>query len=82
MIKRRKVGDIVKLDDPDGTGPYLGCIDAQGAERGDQCPRCCADVSHDQQCAEWPVVNVLDEHKQPTGGRVFHVAECQMSDPA
>lgn len=81
MSKRRNVGDIVQLDDHDGSAPYLGCIDAQGAERGDLCPLSVSDPSHDQQCAEWPVVNVLDEHQQATGERVFHVPECRMADP-
>ena len=82
MGKRRNVGDIVQLSDEDGSGPYLGRIDSQGAQRGDLCPLAAHDPSHDQQCAEWPVVNVLDEHKQATGEQVFHVAECQMADPA
>lgn len=56
MSKRRNVGDIVQLDDHDGSAPYLGCIDAQGAERGDLCPLSVSDPNHDQQCAEWPVV--------------------------
>ncbi len=79
MIKRRGVGDIVQLDSEDGTGPYLVRIDAQGAERGDLC-HLAWDASHDQQCAEWPVVLVLDANKQATGERIFHVSECRMSD--
>ncbi|MEJ6003759.1 hypothetical protein [Paucibacter soli] len=82
MSKRRSVGDVVQLDDEDGTAPYLVRIDAQGAERGDRCPHAALDSHHDQQCAEWPVVVVLDEQKQATRERVFHVPECQMADPA
>lgn len=82
MSKRRNVGDVVQLDDNDGSAPYLGRIDAQGSDRGDRCPKSAFDPNHDQQCAEWPVVNVLDGAGQATGERVFHVAECQMADPA
>lgn len=72
----------MQLDDEDGTPPYLGLIDAQGAERGDLCPDSVFDPGHDQQCAEWSVIRVLDEHGQPTGERVFHVPECHMVDPS
>lgn len=82
MSKRRHIGDVVQLIDEDASAPYRCRIDAQGAERGDQCHLCAADANHDQKCAEWPVVNVLDDHNQATGERVFHVPECRMADPA
>ena len=82
MSKRRKVDDVVQLDDEDGTPPYLGRVDGQGAERGDVCPHAAHDPTHDQQCAEWPVILVLDEHGQPAGERVFHVPESPMADPS
>lgn len=81
MSKRRHVGDVVVLDDEDGTGPYLGRIDALGAERGDTCPHCFLEPDHDQSCSEWPNVQVLDQNRQPTGEWVHHVPECQMADP-
>lgn len=82
MGKRRQVGDVVLLDDEDGTEPYLGRIHALGADRGDRCPHCSLDPSHDPACAEWPNVQVLDTSHRPTGEWVHHVPECQMADAA
>lgn len=81
MSKRRQVGEIVVLDDEDGTAPYLGRIDALGADRGDRCLHCSLDPGHDQACTEWPNVQVLNKNRQPTGEWVHHVPECQMADP-
>jgi hypothetical protein len=67
MSKRRKVGDVVVLDDDDETAPYLGCIDALDAERGGTCPHRLLEPGHDQTCAEWPNVQLLDQSGQPTG---------------
>jgi len=81
MSKRRHVGDVVLLDDEDGTGPYLGRIDARGAERGDYCPLTTHDDDHDPDCAEWPNVAVLGKAGRPTGAMIYHVPECRMADP-
>lgn len=79
MSKRRHVEEVVQLNDNEG-GPYLGRIDALGAERRDECPQCSFDPAHDQQCREWPNVEILDGNQQPTGKYVYHVAECEMTD--
>lgn len=81
MSKRRHVGEVVVLDDEDGTAPYFARIDGLGAERGDRCPHCTLEADHDQACAEWPNVQVLDQNRKPTGEWVHHVPECQMADP-
>lgn len=81
MSKRRHIGNVVVLNDEDGTAPYLGRIDALGAERGDICPHRFLEPDHDQACTEWPNVQVLDQNLQPTGEWVYHVPECQMADP-
>jgi hypothetical protein len=78
MSKRRQIGEVIRLDDEDEGEPYLGLIDTRV---GDPCPLCVADPGHDPKCSEWPVVVVLDAHKQATGARVFHVCESRMSDP-
>lgn len=79
MSKRRNVGDIVVLQDNED-GPYLGRIDALGADRKDECPKCCDDPTHDPHCREWPNVEVMDAEGKPTGHYVYHVTECEMSD--
>lgn len=76
MSIRRKIGDVVTLADDYGS-MYQGRIVAHGrGTEPDDCVLDCGDVD----CAEWPVVEVLDERGVATGERVFHVAECQMID--
>lgn len=81
MSKRRQIGDVVLLDDEDGTPKYLARIDALGADHRDRCPHSMLDADHDQDCAEWPNMQVLDQNHLPTGDWVHHVPECQMADP-
>jgi hypothetical protein len=80
MSKRRGVGEVVLLRD-DEEGPYLGRIDALDSERRYECLRCSFDVTHAHDCREWPNVEVLNDKRQPTGQFVYHVTECEMSDP-
>lgn len=80
MSKRRSVGDVIRLDDGDGSGPYFGRFNILGAGRNDDCPQCYMDPTHDQACNEWPNVEVLDRFRKPTGDWVYHVAECNMQD--
>ena len=83
MSKRRNVGDIVLLNDGDGEADYMGRISPQGADRpSDECPHVFLDSGHDPLCREWPVVDLIDENLNPTGGHVYHVAECRMRDCA
>lgn len=78
MSNRRKVGDIVLVKTEDEE--FLGRIDALGSERGDECPLCFIDKSHDQRCREWPNVAVLNSEHKATGEWAYHVSECQMFD--
>lgn len=82
MSKRRKIGDIVVLDDEDGAPPYLGRIDALGAEPVEPCPHRFLEAGHDPDCIEWANIQVLDQNLQPTGEWEHHVPECQLDDPA
>jgi hypothetical protein len=34
----------------------------------------------DPDCREWRIAEVLDDQAQPTGQRIYHVTECNMSD--
>lgn len=80
MSKRRKVNDIVLLHG-DEDGFYLGRIDSRGGERDDECPQNFLSESHDQNCKEWPNVEILNDDETPTGEYVYHVSECDMQDP-
>lgn len=76
MSKRRKVGEVVRLDDED-EGPYLARIVLPKDSRGpDECPGLCSD----RKCQEWPIVVILDERGEATGTGVYHVPECHMQD--
>lgn len=74
MSKRRYVGDVVLLHDEE-EGPYLGRIDALGAEPRNECDRRFLDPAHDQNCREWPNVEILDAEGRPTGQWGYHVCE-------
>jgi len=77
MSVRRRIGDVVQLDEEDD-GPYLAKIAEHGRGTApDDCMRVCGDPD----CKEWPVLAEVDAAGKLTGVRVFHVAECQMAEP-
>lgn len=75
--KHRQVGDviIVRTEDDD---EFFGKIDSLGSH--EKCAICYVDEEHDQECREWPNVQVLDEDQQPTGEWAYHIGECKMFD--
>lgn len=75
--KRRRDGEVVRLEDqdPDGyNGLYL-----IAAGRGDptDCDRC-----GNHLCNEWPTLLELSPAGVLTGDYAYHVSECQMLDPS
>lgn len=78
MSKRRAFGDVVQKDDGDGEPPYLVMLipTADGAE-----PDYCMFECGDPECREWRIAEILDKQAHPTGKRIYHVAECCLSDP-
>ncbi|KOP60699.1 hypothetical protein OX90_04555 [Pseudomonas coronafaciens pv. porri] len=78
MIKRRAFGDVVQVQDDEGEPPYLVKLipTADGAQ-----PDGCMSECGDSDCREWRIAEVLDDKARPTGERIYHVTECNMSDP-
>lgn len=78
MSKRRAFGDVVQVQDDDGEPSYLVKLipTADGAE-----PDYCMYECGDPDCREWRIAEVLNDQAQPTGQRIYHVTECNMSDP-
>lgn len=78
MSKRRACGDVVQVQDYDGERPYPVKLipTADGAE-----PDYCMYECGDPDCREWRIAEVLDGQAQPTGQRIYHVTECNLSDP-
>ena len=78
MSKRRAFGVVVQVQDDDGEPPYLVKLipTADGAQPDD-----CMYECGDPDCREWRIAEVLDAQAQPTGERIYHVTECNMSDP-
>ncbi|MPQ71471.1 hypothetical protein [Pseudomonas sp. MWU12-2323] len=78
MSTRRAFGDVVQVQDDDGESPYLVMLipTADGVE-----PDYCMYECGDPDCREWRIAEVLDDQAQPTGQRIYHVTECNMSDP-
>lgn len=44
-------------------------------------PYYCTYKCGDPDCREWWIEEVLDDQAQRTGQRIYHVTECNMSDP-
>jgi hypothetical protein len=78
MSKRRAFGDVVQVQDDDGDAPYL--VKLVPTEDGAEPDYCVAECG-DSDCREWRIAEVLDDQRHPTGQRIYHVAECNMSDP-
>lgn len=78
MSIRRTFGDVVQVQDDDGETSYLVKLipTADGAQPDD-----CMYECGDPDCREWRIAEVLDDQAQPTGQRIYHVTECNMSDP-
>lgn len=78
MSKRRSFGEVVQVPDEDGQPPYLVKLipTADGVEP-DDCMYECGDAD----CREWRIAEVLDDQGLPAGKRIYHVTECNMSDP-
>lgn len=75
--KRRRNGEVVRLEDqdPDGyNGLYL-----IAAGRGD--PTDCV-LCGNRLCNEWPTLLELSPAGVQTGDYAYHVSECQMLDPS
>lgn len=78
MSKRRAFGDVIQVQDDDAEPPYLvKLIPTEDGAEPDYCMYECGDPD----CREWRIAEVLDDHAQPTGQRIFHVTECNMIDP-
>ncbi|MFA1030715.1 hypothetical protein ALP10_200276 [Pseudomonas syringae pv. helianthi] len=78
MSKRRSFGEVVQVQDEDGEPLCLVKLipTADGAQP-DDCMYACGDPD----CREWRIAEVLDDKAKPTGERIYHVTECNMSDP-
>ncbi|KUG40599.1 hypothetical protein AL053_00755 [Pseudomonas savastanoi pv. fraxini] len=78
MSKRRAFGEVVQVQDENGQPPYLVKLiqTADGAEPDD-----CMYECGDPDCREWRIAEVLDDQALPAGQRIYHVTECNMSDP-
>jgi hypothetical protein len=78
MSKRRAFGDVVQVQDDDGEPPYLvKLIPTEDGAEPDYCMYDCGDPD----CREWRIAEVIDNQVQPAGSRIYHVTECNMSDP-
>ena len=78
MSKRRAFGDVVQVQDDDGEPPYLvKLIPTADSAVPDYCMYDCGDPD----CREWRIAEVLDDQVQATGVRIYHITECNMSDP-
>ena len=78
MSKRRALGDVVQVQGDEGEPPYLvKLIPTADVAQPDDCMYECGDPD----CREWRIAEVLDDQAQPTGQRIYHVTECNMSDP-
>ncbi|MDC6536483.1 hypothetical protein LN429_15370 [Pseudomonas syringae] len=78
MSKRRAFGDVVQMQDDDGETPYLvKLIPTDDGAEPDDCMYECGDPG----CREWRIAEVVDDQAQATGERIYHVTECNMSDP-
>lgn len=78
MSKRRAFGDVVQVQNDDVEPRYLvKLIPTEDGAEPDYCMYECGDPD----CLEWRIAEVLDDQAQPTGQRIYHVTECNMSDP-
>lgn len=78
MSKRRACSAVVQVQDDDRETPYLvKLIPTEDGAEPDDCMYECGDPD----CREWRIAEVLDEQVEPTGERIYHVTECNMSDP-
>ena len=74
--KRRKAGDLVRLEDEDPDG-YNGVYQiAVGRGEPTDCVSC-----GNHLCNEWPTLVELTPEGTQTGAFAYHVSECQMLDP-
>ena len=77
MSKRRKQGDTVLArieDGVHGVGPILAVIAGPRKEqRWHECD--------DPDCREWCTLHGVDKYGKETGIALYHVSECEMSDP-
>ncbi|MBF9243206.1 hypothetical protein I4I80_02790 [Pseudomonas syringae pv. tomato] len=71
--KRRREGDIVRVDPEGDTGLYLI---STGRGDPDECTSCGNPL-----CKEWPTLVELSPDGAATGEFAYHVSECQMLDP-
>jgi hypothetical protein len=78
MSQRRNIDEIVLVKRDDGE--FYARIDALGADSEDECPQCYLDKSHDQDCREWPNVEILNSDNSLSGQYMYHVSECDMSN--
>lgn len=74
--KRRKAGDLVRLEDDDPDG-YNGIYQiAVGRGEPTDCISCGNPL-----CNEWPTLVDLKQEGTQIGDFAYHVSECQMLDP-
>lgn len=71
--KRRRAGEVVRVDQEGDTGLYLISTDRGEPE---ECT-CCGNPL----CQEWPTLLELSPEGAATGDFAYHVSECQMQDP-
>jgi hypothetical protein len=77
MSKRRAFGDVVQKRDGDGKPYLVRLIPTEDGAEPDYCVAECGDP----ECREWRIAEILDDQAHPTGRRIYHVAECRLSDP-
>lgn len=79
--KRRKIGDVVRLDADSGweseQGTYrIALLHRDGSEvSSDACVSCC-----NPECREWPLLERVADDGLATGEYAYHVPECRMTD--
>ncbi|TPG88087.1 hypothetical protein EAH72_33725 [Pseudomonas caspiana] len=75
--KRRRAGELVRLEDQDPDGHNGLYQIAVGRGDPNDCVRC-----GNHLCNEWPTLLELSSTGAQTGDYAYHVSECQMLDPS